>query len=368
MKYPNPIIFIHGIQGAWLKNQYPVDYQDEIYWTGILKKKFDKLHLSAINSDVDKDINTFIFPHQAVPLIYESIVEELRSEATEQSYLFTYDWRKDNRLAAEKLGEFIRQILERAKIHAKSGQAPPDKITLVGHSMGGLVIKWFLLQVLPADERSLVDKIITIATPYRGSLKAIEAILPGARRFFGMEAQKNMRKASRTLPGVYQLLPSWDKAVIDKSTGDNIDIFDAKNWQGNVVRKLERNYGADFLPAMLEDAGEFSAVVKTEYPDDLKDRFYCVYGEGSETLKQVRVDRNKDNYYDFAKADENKKGDGTVHNRSSYVEAAGHLKADRLPIEIGGQHAQLPNHEDVQDYIINLLTGSELLQTFRSKE
>ena len=131
MKYPYPIIFVHGIQGAWLKNQYPVDYQDEIYWTGILKKKFDKLHLSALNSTVDKDINTFIFPHQAVPMIYESIVEELRSEATEQSYVFTYDWRKDNRLAAEKLGEFIQQVLERARIHTKAGQSAPDKVTVI---------------------------------------------------------------------------------------------------------------------------------------------------------------------------------------------------------------------------------------------
>jgi len=368
MKYPYPIIFVHGIQGAWLKNQYPVDYQDEIYWTGVLKKKFDKLHLSALNSTVDKDINTFIFPHQAVPMIYESIVEELRSEATEQSYVFTYDWRKDNRLAAEKLGEFIQQVLERARIHTKAGQSAPDKVTLVGHSMGGLVIKWFMLKVLTKAERSLVDNIITIATPYRGSLKAVEAILPGARRFFGMEAQKNMRKASRTLPGVYQLLPTWDRAAIDKSTDENIDIFDVNNWQGNVVRKLARNYGKDFLPAMLEDAGEFTAVVKNDYPDDLKKRFYCIYGEGSETLKQVTVNRQKDNYYDFAKADENKMGDGTVHCFSSIVKAAGSLKAGRFLIELGGQHAQLPNHEVVQDYIISLLTGSELLNTFRSKE
>ena len=85
-------------------------------------------------------------------------------------------------------------------------------------------------------------------------------------------------------------------------------------------------------------------------------------------MKQVKVDRHKDNYYDFAKAAENKKGDGTVHRSSSKVEAAGHLKAGRLRIELGGQHAQLPNHEVVQDYIISLLTGSELLHTFRSKE
>ncbi|MHC4759422.1 MAG: hypothetical protein ACYTE8_12265, partial [Planctomycetota bacterium] len=82
MENINPIIFVHGIQGAWLKNQYPVDYQNEIYWTGVTKKDFSKLHLSRIDRSVDSDIDRFIFPHQAVPLIYESIVEELRREVT----------------------------------------------------------------------------------------------------------------------------------------------------------------------------------------------------------------------------------------------------------------------------------------------
>ena len=85
----NPIIFVHGIQGSWLKNQYPVDYQDEIYWTGILKKKLEKIHLSSIDQTVDHDIDKFIFPHQAITLAYESIVEELREEVTKHTCLHT---------------------------------------------------------------------------------------------------------------------------------------------------------------------------------------------------------------------------------------------------------------------------------------
>ncbi|MHC4559541.1 MAG: hypothetical protein ACYS80_19785, partial [Planctomycetota bacterium] len=114
---PNPIVFVHGIQGSWLKNHYPVDYQNEIYWTGILKKQFSKIHLSSIDSTVDYDIDKFIFPHQATAFIYESIVEELRREVTEQAYMFTYDWRKDNRSSAKKLGAFVKLVLTKAKAH-----------------------------------------------------------------------------------------------------------------------------------------------------------------------------------------------------------------------------------------------------------
>ena len=34
----NPVIFVHGIQGSWLKDEYPVDYDNAVLWTGILKK------------------------------------------------------------------------------------------------------------------------------------------------------------------------------------------------------------------------------------------------------------------------------------------------------------------------------------------
>ncbi|MHC4738740.1 MAG: lipase family alpha/beta hydrolase [Planctomycetota bacterium] len=368
MNHFNPIIFVHGMQGAWLKNQYPVDYQNEIYWTGILKKQFSKIHLSSIDSTVDYDIDKFIFPHQAIAFIYETIVEELRREVTEQTYVFTYDWRKDNRSSAKKLGEFVKLVLTKAKAHAKQKQEKaPTKVSLVGHSMGGLVIKWYVCQILKERAERKIDKIITIATPYRGSLKSVEALLPGARNFFGFEAQKAMRKAARTLPGVYQLLPTWLKAVVNKDTGKGVNIFDRRAWQKSLLEKLDKIYGPEFFQTMLDDAKSFTRVVSKEYKPDIRNRFYCVYGVGSETLRQVKVDSQKDNRFDFVKAGEDKQGDGTVHKLSSFVKAEGYMKDDKRPIELGGQHAQMPNHGSVQDYIVNLFTESKNLESFESK-
>ena len=105
----NPIIFVHGIQGSWLKDEYPVDYDNAVVWTGILKKRFDALHLHRLDDSVDTDVNRLIMPHQAVPMIYEGIIDEIRDEMDDQpyAYSFTYDWRKDNRLSARALGEFM---------------------------------------------------------------------------------------------------------------------------------------------------------------------------------------------------------------------------------------------------------------------
>jgi pimeloyl-ACP methyl ester carboxylesterase len=372
MAYQYPIIFVHGIQGSWLKNEYPVDYQDEIYWSGILKKKFGKIHLSSIDRTVDSDIDKFIFPHQAVPFIYESIVEELREEVTEHTYMFTYDWRKDNRYSAEKLAEFVELVLRKVQTNFRENPPSdnlsfPDRVSLVGHSMGGLVIKWYVSRILEDQADNKIDKIVTIATPYRGSLKAVEALLPGARNFFGLEAQKAMRRASRTLPGVYQLLPSWEKAVVNKYSSEPVDIFNKDAWQKNLIEKLEKRYGKDFFQEMLNDARSFTDDINKEYKPEIEQRFYYVYGVGSETWKEVKVDPERGNRFEFDKAVEDKEGDGTVHTESSVVNAAERFKDTKKPIELGGQHAEMPNHGAVQDYIVSLFSKSEYLKTFESK-
>ena len=89
----NPVIFVHGIQGSWLIDEYPVDYDKAVVWTGILKKDFDSLHLHSLDATVDAQTARFIMPHQAVPLIYENIVDEIRNEMDYQpyAYVFTYD-------------------------------------------------------------------------------------------------------------------------------------------------------------------------------------------------------------------------------------------------------------------------------------
>lgn len=354
----NPIIFVHGIQGSWLKNQYEVDYQNEIYWTGILKKKFSKLHLDTTNQMIDKDIDSLIFPHQSVPIAYESIIEELREEVSKHTFMFTYDWRKDNKKSALQLKEFVELILLKYNTHSKGSDA--SKVTLIGHSMGGLVIKWYVKKILGAKASSKIDKIITVATPYGGSLKSVEAILPGARNFFGVETKKAMRSAARTFPGLFQLLPSWSNAVIDKATGKNLDIFDQKNWQTSLVTKVNKAYGKDYFQTMLNDAKAFTSVVKNDYQASMKKHFYCIYGVESDTLRQVKVDTKNKNFFEFNKAIVDDEGDGTVHFLSSKVNAQDHFVDKKKFIEIGGQHVQMCNHELVQDYIVGILKNSKL--------
>lgn len=357
----NPVIFVHGIQGSWLKDEYPVDYDKAVVWTGILKKKFDALHLHRLDDSVDTNVNRLIMPHQAVPMIYEGIIDEIRDEMDGQpyAYAFTYDWRKDNRLSAILLAEFIDRVLKIAGVHERSaGRKPPRQVVLIGHSMGGLVIKWCATQIVSSRK---IAKIITIATPFKGSLKAVEALLPGARNLFGTEHKKSMRHAARTMPGMYQLLPSWPGALVDSLSGESLSPFKKATWQKNLVVSLDNEYFPEFFSQKLSDARAFSRVVSGPWPAPLVRKVYYAYGVGSKTWKQVKVDIGKDNLYLFNKAVADDRGDGTVPSLSgiqseiskglrTYIDQK-HAISDLLP----GQHANMPNHSELQDWVLGIL-------------
>lgn len=331
MTTTNPVIVVHGIQGSWLKDEYPVDYQSSTLWTGVLHRDFKALHLHALDATVDADARRLVRAHQAIPLVYESLVEEIREELEEihpYVYTFTYDWRKDNRIAAVELGQFVDRVLHIAGVHEKGKKPParkPSRVTLIGHSMGGLVIKWYASKVLgPARAAQRIDKIITIAAPYRGSLKAVEALLPGARNLLGFENKKSMRHAARTMPGIYQLLPTWPEAVVRKSDGNPLDIFDPRTWQKSLAETLRKRFsGPRFFRNMLADARAFTAVCGAPWPQALRRRVYVVYGVETKTWWQVPVDTGRRNFFDFkhVKTDSGnarfRGGDGTVHTVSS---------------------------------------------------
>ena len=52
---------------------------------------------------------------------------------------FPYDWRRDNRVAARQLSEVAL-----AALHEQRKENPDAKLVLIGHSMGGLVARYFL--------------------------------------------------------------------------------------------------------------------------------------------------------------------------------------------------------------------------------
>ncbi len=123
---------------------------------------------------------------------------------------FPYDWRRDNRVAARQLQRLVDE-----KLHAQRQRNPDAKVILIGHSMGGLVARWYL-ECLGGwqDARAL----ITFGTPHRGSLNAADFLVNGFVKKLGPLKVADLSRLLRSLTSVYQLLPIYP--CIDVGAGN----------------------------------------------------------------------------------------------------------------------------------------------------
>jgi pimeloyl-ACP methyl ester carboxylesterase len=111
---------------------------------------------------------------------------------------FPYDWRQDNRISARRLSELVGPALKRWREYIGVQDA---KVVLIGHSMGGLVARYYL-EVLGGWP--LCRALVTFGTPFRGAPQAIGYLANGYKRL-----HVDLTAAMRTFPSVYQLLPVY---------------------------------------------------------------------------------------------------------------------------------------------------------------
>lgn len=118
-----------------------------------------------------------------------------------QVVAFAYDWRLSNRVTAHRLKQKVETDLARWQEQPGNANA---KAIYVCHSMGGLITRYFL-EVLGG--RQTARQLITIGTPYSGSIKAIKALTGGLTPLL-QHLDDRLVDVARTLPAVHQLLPN----------------------------------------------------------------------------------------------------------------------------------------------------------------
>jgi pimeloyl-ACP methyl ester carboxylesterase len=128
---------------------------------------------------------------------------------------------------------------------SRAGRNLPDdtpvKVDVVAHSMGGLVLRYYLrygTQPLPEDGSlpeltwagaANVEHAILVGTPNAGSVLSFQQLVEGWN--LGPLFPNYRASVLGTMPAIYQLLPrSRHARVIDETTGRPIDIFDPDEW------------------------------------------------------------------------------------------------------------------------------------------
>jgi hypothetical protein len=177
---------------------------------------------------------------------YGRLLDRFRGLHPDQGRLvpFAYDWRLSNRTTAHRLQTAVETAL--ARWRERPGHADA-KVIYVCHSMGGLVTRYYL-EVLGGRETA--RRLITIGTPYSGSIKAIRALTGGLVRLLP-RLNDQLVEVARTLPAVHQLLPTY-RCV--NAGGDPVTLLaaglpdlptpatrDAHRLQREIAEAIDRN-------------------------------------------------------------------------------------------------------------------------------
>jgi pimeloyl-ACP methyl ester carboxylesterase len=184
-------------------------------------------------------------------------------------HVFTYDWRRDLVESARRLGEALDRLAE------ASGD-PEARFNLVGHSMGGLVARYYLRygaaepggDVTWAGARR-IENLVLVATPNGGSSPALDALLNGNR--VGLSSTTLAPSVVAHMPSLYQLLPPQEAHPLVDPQGDPLamDPRDPETWRelrwgpwavvprrrrGEEPRSLDPDAEKAFLCAVLDRA------------------------------------------------------------------------------------------------------------------
>ena len=252
---------------------------------------------------------------------------------------FPYDWRRDNRVAAQRLKKESAKWLEERR---KSTGNENAKLILICHSMGGLVARYYL-EVLEGWRDTLA--LITFGTPYRGSMNALNFIANGMQKKFGPVPIVDLSNLLRSFTSVYQLLPIYPchdegAGMVRLEVAKNIPCLDPKRAQAAL------RFHDEIRDAVTRNLNN------EEY---LQNRYliHPMVGTRQPTLQSSRYIDKFEMLYSYQGSD--KDGDGTVPSVSATpIE----IEKEKREVFIAEVHGSIQNAPEVWAHVESVLKNS----------
>ncbi len=282
------VVFLPGIQASRLYNQNG----SKLWEPNINFLDLPQLSMQLVQAVVDgeivevaKSMNEEIFTKNIIDEvwhvtfnIYESFINDLKKWEQEGIYndytIIPYDWRLDyddilsggeqigEKINYNKLGhEYIYNKIEESIASSANG-----KITLVAHSMGGLVAKRMFTNLNRENSvrgRNILENtenFIMVAPPQLGTPKAIASLLHAEdqEKVFGLVINdRTVRELSSIMPGAYSLLPSKIytenvKEFVDTGNANVMDFSKLINFAGSFEKLQDDAFAQSFLEKFPE--------------------------------------------------------------------------------------------------------------------
>lgn len=400
----NPVIVVPGITATYLRDFYPLP--PETVWA-VISKDFDRAKLHPDDLRFEAREPAALRPDQLYEIAYDELIEELRYNLSAREdepvpvFPFGYDWRQPLEATEGRLAAFVDEVIGRARLmrhYARAGYDAAPKVNLVGHSMGGLVIAGYIERFGGVK----VDRVATLASPYRGSFEAMVKVATGTANIGGSAPSSREREAARLTPALYHLVPSFETGV-EADEGLPRSTFDPGLWQPSIVETLasyieahgigargsraERREQAEALLAgMLAEARRHRERLEGLRLADkglAPERWLAVVGVDAKTRVRMRVERRHGKPYFRLRAGDRVNrwgdddapraltGDGTVHLRGAVPgflpyeslvcvspDDFGYWEVgDRVATHVGGFHGLMPNMNMLHRMLVRHFTG-----------
>jgi len=240
-------------------------------------------------------------------------------------FQFAYDWRRDIAENARALDAFLEEkaAYVREQTRERFGRDVPDlRFDVVAHSMGGLLLRYYLRygDAPLGDEGELppitwkgaekVERAVLVATPDAGSGEAFRRLTEGTK--LGLFLPRYPAAIVGTMPAIYELLPRPRHGFWRRDGGDPdaaVDWLSADTWerygwglldpsQASVLADLlpgldadaRRRVARDHLAKCLARARRFFAAMDRPAAPPAPTELHLVAGDSVDTLASVWVD------------------------------------------------------------------------------
>lgn len=282
-----PVVFVPGFMGSelWRGN--------EQLWPNV-SAMFTKPELYRYPSNEPIEARRLVSEMVIVPNLVklerhnelgDFLCEGMGYERGKDFLEFPWDWRLDLRVVAQQLSERITRWREQVK----EAQGP---ITLVAHSMGCLVSRYYVEKL---GGKTVVNRLILIGGPHNGTPKTLQAFAAFGKQPIYYSIAEPFQRAIASLPSVYTMLPNYP--AVFNSHNQPIDIYRDESWCPEEQRPLLRN-----ALAFRQELGTRTSVSTI-----------CVFGYGVQTpTRAVLEDRKQGGGWERVRISAENKGDNTV--------------------------------------------------------
>lgn len=386
------VVFLPGIKGSVLKTGSDTIWPPDVLSDDMSQLAIDNDGESVNDIYVDGILEDFYGTDIYSP--FSNYMNDIVTDGLINEWLpLPYDWRFSPEKILEngvKTADGVIDLMD--KIEMLAAQSQTGQVTIVSHSMGGLLGKAIIKKLEEAGKDNLIDSFVMIGTPQLGTPQAAATLLHGDSEGIAVGFIVNSimaRKIAQNMPSAYNLLPSphyfdevtdpviifdpnatftqlwrdfWGEDGIN--TYDNFSLFvtglgvPRGKPQENLTRIPEV-----LRPDLLADADDFHSVYDTyAFPGHI--RVVQVAGWGRSTTKAINY-RNRHLLPSYETVF-TREGDNTVVYPSAISSTTGEIYffniSDFNDFSVGNtQHRDLLNANPIQNLVETVIKKEDVV-------